>query len=1012
VLPGASPAEAAVEALYRESLAPAKAWKPGDLWWWVRATSAAPVALLTALGNLLVHGLALLVMRRFGLGLAILGVEAAVLAALFYELAPSGVAFLLLGTLAASLWWPTQILIRRRTRLSLRLGSLYGGLLILLYIESALSLFFLLHGVAHRFAGHPRIARVLSWLQIFSVGCFGLYLVDRRALELTRVGGFYFWTAIALWFGTWLWEIIAVARRDLIRPHAQISRQRRYDVYTHLLTNPAAVESVMKYAAGADPSRRRWAVTVLRRNGDRVPPEYWVRVLKERGTDTPDFVDLALRQARREETIREVQALWSQARPALRDRIFNILARKPNECSLEYLRNIRSQLGLGKRIRCLAAEIEFRLALVPAMVWIAVGLLAPMAFSLAWHGLQYGRQPSRLLRDFVTSRKAQESDPQRVLRFGRFISEERPLEIDEAFARSVGRVARIGADSLNWDLRIPAVDLLARLIQNVPHQNPKVSATARQLAESHLDDMVALLGAPVFVPPADLVRRQQILQTLELIGSPAAVNALKDFVVRTSSALAPDRAYIGGTKAQAGEFLPSGEMVTLQSEAMRVVARIGSPEAVTALQELSSSPGLAGREAMPAVVLDILRGAYGRGEYERVVSQGTEILPLFDAGRDRGLGGDLLVLLGKAKLQLAIAADSDPARATALEREAVAYVEKAEALRPLDAEARGVLASSYERMAARLIAADDLNGAADYVARALKADPSSAYALGTRGALLKRRNDLTGAAAAFAEAARINPRYVWAIAMQASIALEQRRYAESAEAAARAIEADPDYPWSYALLGQAYHEQGKDRDAIARFETLRRKYPDNPLPLQAQMYVYHEQLSSQDPSAYDQNYALYQEIQKDVYKAKISKPDDVEAGLIEAELTTGRYRDAARRSWKFLAGTAARPNARLIVPVRAVLYAALALSGDTVQAAAELENLRVALRALPRDYVGEWTYNGSIHYVRSSSLADPLRSSVAGLLQAIHDKPVAVPDSVFEDNRRALSSYPARPSKP
>jgi hypothetical protein len=336
-------ASSALGALRRSASGPPRPVHGGR--WFAQWTSAVPLALLAGLANLFLHGTALIAIRRYRIGIALLVAEAAIVAALASDSGPGWIAWLLAVTLLVGCWLPVKTLIERRSRLETRLGTFPGVLALGLFTGSAFTLFFLVHGLAHLFAGRTRTAIRIFGLQLIAVVCGGLWYVDRQTYGLTRVGPFYQYAGIALWAATWLWDVIPVAYCFLIAPERELARQRRRDACSKLLANVTAADVLLEFAESADSADRTWARSVVRKCGDCVAPLFWVNVLRARGTSTPKFVDQALRNTRREETIRGIQALWSDGDPGMRQRYFRILAWSPTELSLRYLGLMRDRLS-------------------------------------------------------------------------------------------------------------------------------------------------------------------------------------------------------------------------------------------------------------------------------------------------------------------------------------------------------------------------------------------------------------------------------------------------------------------------------------------------------------------------------------------------------------------------------------------------------------------------------------------------------------------------------------------
>jgi tetratricopeptide (TPR) repeat protein len=379
-------------------------------------------------------------------------------------------------------------------------------------------------------------------------------------------------------------------------------------------------------------------------------------------------------------------------------------------------------------------------------------------------------------------------------------------------------------------------------------------------------------------------------------------------------------------------------------------------------------------------------------------------LSLFQSPKDSSYKADLLELIGKSNWHLALSANAntDAAQVDKWYRDCASNIKGSGEVRPgLNPDSRRVLASCYERIAERLIPTD-LNAAMQMAGNALQIDSTDPQAHGTKGLVLWNKGDAEGAIAALDQAARLDPRYAWAYGFQAWIRLKQDNYADARKYAHKAIDADSTDPWGYQILGDAFHKDGKDSDAIKELDLLRQRFPGNPWPIQTEMFVYHEDLTATDPLAFQKTYALYLELQKPQYLPQITNADDVEAGFIEANLTTGRLAEAADRGAKFLERTKAHPDLQETIPVGVIVYAALVLKGDTAKAAMTLGALEAALKKLPKDFKADWSYQGTLRYIRASKAPEPLKSSVAELVQAIDKDPLQVPPAVLQTSREAI----------
>jgi hypothetical protein len=1018
-------AAAALDALRRTDAGSVR-WISHGGWGIVKWTCAVPLAALVGLANAIFHGAALIAIRRYRTGIAILAAETAILTALIAGWGIPWLGLLWVVTLLVGTWIPVKLLIERRSRLQTALDTFPGLLALVLYAGSVFTLFFLIHGLAHLFAGRLRTAVRIIGLQLLAIACFGIYYIDQQTYGLTRVGPLYLYAAVALWFATWMWDVIPVALDQLVAPERAIFRQRHRQADARLLSNPMAAGCLLELADSSDAKDRTWARSVFRECGSSVPPLLWVNVLRTRGAKTPRFIDRALRNALREESIRELQTLWSDAAQSTRERIFRILAWNPSERSLECLGRMREHLSFAYRLRYYLAVAHFRLKLVPGMIWIAALMASPMAVSLAYHGWQYASQPSRLARNFVNSRAAQDKDPGRVVKFAKFVADAYPDTVDSALVTGLGRIlggtAAAGlpgpflaeVDKSRWDSGIQAARQLADLTRSPVS---KIAVLARRQLENNLPALKQSLSSAELDWPWDAANRRKVLATLEAMANPSAgpldskttsdaVNALQDFAMRGDAGGSADRTDSRRlTAGNSGQTALQG----LQIEAVRSLGRIPSMEASGALDELALKTGPPvqweaqnQKRQMGVVLVDGVRGAYERSDYARAIETGTRVLSVFQLPEDSNSRADLLELIGKAKWHLASGANADQKQVDQWYRGAVSNIEESGRVRNrLDPDARRVLASCYASLAERLIPGD-LDQALQMAGKALQADSTYAQGYGTQALVLWNRKNPEGAIGALDQAVRLEPRYAWAYGMKAWIHLQQGKYADALKYSEDAIDADNRDSWGYSLLREAYHGDGKDREAIAALDRLRQKFPDNPWPLQTQIYAYHEDLSATDHAAYQQTYALYLELQKPQYLSQITNSDDLEAGFVEANLTVARYAEAVERGGKLLDRTKQQPDLRLTIPVRLIVYAALALKGDTAKAAVALGAFESALTKLPRDYKSEWSYKGTLLFIRAGNAAEPMKTRLADLVQAVDKDPAHVPPAVLQANREAV----------
>jgi tetratricopeptide (TPR) repeat protein len=948
--------------------------------------------------NIFVHGAVLLSMRRRRAGAWLIGLEAA--AALAVSV--TGWLWLLLPTAVLGFVLPARILLLRRARLHFALRSFQGILGLGCFLATA-AISFAVHGLAHLLAGRVRTGCVLVGFEILSVICYLLYALDESFYQITRLGPLYLGFALVLFLGSWLWDVAVIGYSHVLLPGRVLARRRRQAVQERLLGNPHAALAVLTAAESAAPEDAREARRLLEWFGDSVPPEQWVELLRQRGSDIPGFALHVLKRARREETIRAVQGMWGDAGAETRARILYVLASDPSERSLEYLGKLWPELNWWGRIRYAWGWSYFRFKLIPKPLLAAGLILAPMTAVMLREAFMIFGDWSRLPIKFITSPEAAQSEPARVVKTARFVFDTFPDKVDDGLTAAVGRVIEQRRD---WRARIAAAEFLTLLVNQ--RDQPKLSGFARDTLSSRIPALRDLLDRSVRpnrpLETAIMPNVRKILDAFKAAGDEPAVRELRLFVLQPLPAgIGPDR--VGPTATAKGKEAEARRRVleSIQLEALRTLGRIATPRAEKALAELSEAATISSslrqearhqRQQVWFNPVEDIRLAFNRGQYAYVLSAGPKLLTTLTRFSEQPARTALLGLLGRASNRLSIDTP-DPQRMEMLDNRAVEYLEQALRIEPLAAEETNALANSYERLAERRLAARQLQPALQYANRAIKVSPGYAEAHATRGQIMVELKQPVEALRSFAQATRIDPHYYWAWSMQSWVELQQKRYQRALEFATRSIEANHDYSWSYVLLSESYHGLGKDRDAVAHLEKIRKQYPKVIWPAQSQMYIYHEHLSADDPSAYQRNYDLYRELST----REVPKRDEFDTGFAEANLTTGRYQEAIRICEEVLGR---KTDPALLLPLHTLQYAASVLNGDRRDAAARLGRLEETVRELPADYAPSWSYSGTLNYLRRSSLAPEIRKAVVELVAAVAADPRKASADVFAGNRRLL----------
>ncbi len=944
-------------------------------WSW-RAVAAwigkAGLACVVLLLNLWVHGLALFTLRRWKLGALLLALEVAAQALPGW----GGLLLLLTGVLSFAL--PARILLLERSQLRAQPGSFRGLVGIFAFAALALPVLAVFHGLAHALVKRWRVALQLLGLELLGVGFYLLYLQDPD--DILGLGSYCLWCAGILFLGTWLWDLAVVTFQYILFPRRQVGRRRREAVYERVLENPQVAAVVLAAAASADPAEGKRARWLVKRFAHSIPAPLWRDLLQAHGHVLPRFAVQALQRSRQEETLRMLKGLWPEASRPMRSLLVRILAGDPSERSLEYLGQIGPQLGWLAKVRFGWGWLRFRVRLVPRTALLAGLILAPVLCGLAWEGAasrqDFSRFPVKVLRNSKTASR----EPHLTIQMAKFVAEVYPAKAPADVVKALGGVARDG-----YGAGQEAIDYLTLL---AGREDSDMSDRAR----GELVNLTTVLAGQLKSGHVG-----NAIKALEVSRSDAAVEELKKYALNLQQ---PPPVY-ESEKAEKQRREREG----LALEVIGTLRRMPNPTVGAALGELArdgKSPVIQ-REArqaqseMRARLLDGVREAYRRGQYDQALRTGADLSPLLQGEADRARLAELLRLLGLASHHQAAAVAE---KAEVLDRDAIQYLEQADRLSGLDQGARLNLVLSYERSAERLLATKPAE-ALPLVIRALQLDPNYPAAHATKGLIYRAQNRAEDALRSLAEASRLDPNYAWAWGNQCDIEWKRKNYARALELAVKTIEADPSYSWGYTLLAGSYHDQQKDREAIAHLEELRKKHPESPWPAQSEMYVYHEYLSAVDPAAYQSNYKLYEEYAKQ-FADRIPDPNGFEAGFLEAHLTTGRYPELIRRGDALLRSP---QKPQVGVPARLLLYAAAVLQRDVRSGRARLEALETTLGGLSEGQKPEWSYEGTLRYIQRADVPADSKKALTDLIKAVSATPATVPPPVLEENRRLVKPW-------
>ncbi|MGD0201322.1 MAG: HEAT repeat domain-containing protein [Bryobacteraceae bacterium] len=1044
----------ALETLRRPPLAPRPPVRVGAV---VSTVFQALLALLVVVANCGLHGLALLVLRRYKLAALFFSIEVAGVAAAWvgHSGAASGVAVLaLFANLLAS-----QLLAFRAAESSSapsRFASILGFLLLLANLPTT---FLVAHGLASLMMKRVRRGLALFGLELLGVACFVILLAypdlfvvanlpvsgfaNRLAQVVPRLmKWFYGLSAIGLFYGSWIVDIAGAGYLALRTRRSLEADSRRNRVYQALLANPDAAAVVLAALQGSNAVQARWARRLLCRFARVLPPQQLVDCLAQSATPGP--VLRALARVRREESLPALAALWPTAGGSVRGRILRALVHRPSEGSLRSLKALLPEAGAWWRLRYCASWLNYRIRLWPKPLLMLGTWLLPLALVLLYEGVATTNNRARPLLKSISGavgvmakpgwKSGQQpgtSDQERlVAETARFLARRYPKEsqhglveifssllavpdpaLQETRRAMVESLVIIVADpvAINFEarealakalkdqkLRPEMLSLLVQMARYGPRQQPgRLSVERLQKAAGSLLASNVEIFQQALASDLDPDRKRPLLDALEAVGTPEAAGALKAFVLSSDSAISAELDSLARVDPKRAENAKERLEGTreVQLAALASLRRMGKPEEHAVLDEI----------ARTAASSEIRRAA--ASEVTEMLSTAAakaaldrddprSAITLAERVRDAGPDAEQMPDVVFVLGAANYRLALEPGAPEERLNDAITYLQQARTSRPDDTQTAHLLALGHAARARRYLNAPRIQDAEAEAGRAIEADPLCSDAYIVQGSILLAKGDRTGALRAFARASELDPRSSSAYFVQAVILFGDRDYPQAENLALKAIEADPKDAWNYQLLRQIYVGQNRVPEAVNLFERLSQRYDSVPL-WQQLAYLHHDWMAPTDPRSYERAY----EINRRVYaNARDSaERQSAEANFAEANLTTGRYRDAVNLADKLLAGPQA---AKYEIPMLTIAYAALVAAGDHPAAAARLEQLDKAVRNPHAP--SAWTYRGTLHYLQTSAIPQRLKDPLIQLVAAIDRDANPLPPPVLAANRAAL----------
>jgi hypothetical protein len=382
------------------------------------------------IANTFVHGLILITIGARRAGIAIIVVEALIIALMFASLA-LGLVLLFVSWVIGYLA-PTRLLLRRRTD-GVAMTPYECAVGRALFIGGCVTGFLVMHGLPSMLTRHVKRGLMLT---AFEVAGLILILMSRwwyadLGLDHPAVREVFWHTHLAsrallglgiVIFATTYVQGIRAAASDLFTSRTRRTEgERREAIYQGVLMNPHAVAVVVNDLQSPDPARAAAATALCDR---------YTRILRP-----------ALR------------ARWPKADDTLKARIVAMISRQPDQASVELLQSVATTRR--EKSRAARAMWKLRLAIWPpvARVAVLIALATLVAYVVMLHEMHTNSAPVLL----EVARRGNDQEKVKAIRSLGALAQARPAQVENGLA------IVLDLPSTNVETRRATIDALKSL---------------------------------------------------------------------------------------------------------------------------------------------------------------------------------------------------------------------------------------------------------------------------------------------------------------------------------------------------------------------------------------------------------------------------------------------------------------------------------------------------------------------------------------------------------------------
>jgi hypothetical protein len=220
------------------------------------------------------------------------------------------------------------------------------------------------------------------------------------------------------------------------------------------------------------------------------------------------------------------------------------------------------------------------------------------------------------------------------------------------------------------------------------------------------------------------------------------------------------------------------------------------------------------------------------------------------------------------------------------------------------------------------------------------------------------------------------------------------------------VRQNPAEELGYRRLLTLYTNRGDVTGGVRALDSLKREFPAGVWPRKLLSEAYHESLAPDDTTYFARSYDEMRQLRElpeyaTVQRSARADYRRIESDYVEVALSARQFDEVdgvARRLLAETTDTTEWLNATLFA------YMAMALKGDTAQAAARLDDLATFAGKVPVGFVNNWRYPGTIAFLRSSTAPAPLKSALIRLCKGGNWFSRDAAADVIAENRRALGT--------